>query len=248
MLDKILANKKYEIEEIPENLPKRTKDIFEPLQALKNKPFIAEVKKASPSIGEIKPDASPAEQAEQYEKYGAGAVSVLTDKHFFKGSFEYLKEVSEKVNIPVLCKDFIISERQIEAAYAFGADIILIIAAILTQEEIEKLSEKAREMNLHILYEIHTPEEYEKIKNLSPAMVGVNSRNLDTLEIDKQKGAQILNALPDTFFKIAESGINSTEDIVNFRKAGADAFLIGTYLMKSGNIKESFQNLYRGLE
>jgi len=79
-------------------------------------------------------------------------------------------------------------------------------------------------------------------------MVGVNSRNLDTLEIDKQKGAQILNALPNTLFKIAESGINSTEDIVNFRKAGANAFLIGTYLMKSGNIRESFQNLYRGLE
>jgi len=248
MLDKILANKKYEIEKIPENLPKRTKDILEPLQTLKNKPFIAEVKKASPSIGEIKSDASPAAQAEQYEKCGAGAVSVLTDKHFFKGSFEYLKEVSEKVNIPVLCKDFIISERQIDAAYAFGADIILIIAAILTQEEIKKLSEKAWEMNLHILYEIHTPEEYEKIKDLSPAMVGVNSRNLDTLEIDKQKGAKILNALPDSPFKIAESGINTTEDIVNFRKAGANAFLIGTYLMKSGNIRESFQNLYRGLK
>jgi len=152
------------------------------------------------------------------------------------------------VNIPVLCKDFIISERQIEAAYAYGADIILIIAAILTQEEIKKLSEKAREMKLHILYEIHTLEEYEKIKDLSPAMVGVNSRNLDTLEIDKQKGAHILNTLPDSFLKIAESGINSTEDIVNFRKAGANAFLIGTYLMQSGNIKESFQNLYRGLE
>ncbi|HCW93304.1 MAG TPA: indole-3-glycerol-phosphate synthase TrpC, partial [Flexistipes sinusarabici] len=205
-------------------------------------------KKASPSIGEIKPDASPASQAEQYEKCGAGAISVLTDKYFFKGSFEYLKEVSEKVNIPVLCKDFIISERQIEAAYAYGADIILIIAAILTQEEIKKLSEKAREMKLHILYEIHTLEEYEKIKDLSPAMVGVNSRNLDTLEIDKQKGAHILNTLPDSFLKIAESGINSTEDIVNFRKAGANAFLIGTYLMQSGNIKESFQNLYRGLE
>jgi len=248
MLDKILANKKYEIEKIPEILPKRTKDILEPLQTLKNKPFIAEVKKASPSIGEIKPDASPASQAEQYEKCGAGAISVLTDKYFFKGSFEYLKEVSEKVNIPVLCKDFIISERQIEAAYAYGADIILIIAAILTQEEIKKLSEKAREMKLHILYEIHTLEEYEKIKDLSPAMVGVNSRNLDTLEIDKQKGAHILNTLPDSFLKIAESGINSTEDIVNFRKAGANAFLIGTYLMQSGNIKESFQNLYRGLE
>ncbi|WP_273264995.1 indole-3-glycerol phosphate synthase TrpC [Flexistipes sinusarabici] len=248
MLDKILANKKYEIEEIPEILPKRTKDIIEPLQTLKNKPFIAEVKKASPSAGEIKPDASPAEQAALYEKYGAGAVSVLTDKYFFKGSFEYLKEVSEKINIPVLCKDFIISERQIEAAYAFGADIILIIAAVLTQEEIGRLSEKARELNLYILYEIHTAEEYEKIKDFSPALVGVNSRNLDTLEIDKQKGAQILNTLPDSLFKIAESGINSPEDVANFRRAGADAFLIGTYLMKSDNIKKSFQNLYRGLE
>lgn len=248
MLNEIIANKRKELNDIPENLPIRSKNVLNPVSYLRRNPFIAEVKKASPSAGNINTEISPLKQATEYEKHGAGAISVLTDKKFFKGSFEYLREIAENVSIPVLCKDFIISPRQIETAYAYGADFILLIASILETNEIEVLSEKAHKLGLKVLYEIHKMDEFRKIKHLSPEIIGVNSRNLDTLSIDKNKASEILTSLNGKFLKIAESGINDQSDIVNFREAGADAFLVGTYLMKSKSIAESFQKLYGGLK
>jgi len=248
MLDEIIKYKPIEVKGIPEKLPLRNKEIFNPISYLKTKPFIAEVKKASPSAGDINLDISPVKQALLYEQHGAGAISVLTDKRFFKGSFEYLKDISENVSIPVLCKDFIISEKQIDAAYAFGADMILLIAAILSEDKIRNLSDKAAEKGLYVLYEIHKIEEFEKIRHLSPKLVGVNSRDLKTFEINKKNACYVLENINGDFLKIAESGINSVDDIVNFKKSGADAFLVGTYLMKSGDIESSFRQLYKGLE
>ncbi len=247
MLDEILKYKPIEVGELPEKLPFREKEILNPVQFLKTKPFIAEIKKASPSAGDINLDISPVKQAVLYEQHGAGVISVLTDKHFFKGSFDYLKEISEKVSIPVLCKDFIISEKQIDMAYAFGADMILLIAAILSEGQIRKLSEKAAEKGLYVLYEIHSIEEFDKIRDLSPKLVGVNSRNLNTFEINMKNACAVLGNIRGDFMKIAESGINGVDDVVNFKNFGADGFLVGTYLMKSGDIGYSFRELYKGL-
>lgn len=248
MLSQILKNKRDEIKSLSSKGLKREKDILNPINTLKNKPFITEVKKASPTLGDINVGADVISQAKIYQKAGAGGVSVLTDEKFFKGSFNDLYEVSKNVDIPVLCKDFIISEIQIDIAYEMGADIILLIAKALDKEYLKHLAKYAKNKGLFVLFEIHEIEEMQKLPTDFVDMVGVNSRNLETLQIDKDSAAQILKSLKGDFLKIAESGINSKGDIINFKRAGADAFLIGSYLMQSQDPEIAIKELYEGLK
>jgi len=248
MLEEILEHKKKEVAALKKpdySAKRRDKKGFK--ESLLARPFIAEVKKASPSLGDINTAADPVEQAKKYEKYGAGAISVLTDEKFFKGSFQFLSEVAESVELPCICKDFIISRVQIDHAYACGASCILLIAAALEKEELKNLSDYARELGLEILFELHELDEYEKIKDLNPEIVGVNSRNLKTLEINKENAAVTLSKVHGDYLLVAESGIETAEDIQKFTDAGAKAFLVGTSLMRAENLEDAFNELYKPL-
>jgi len=232
-LGKIIAHKREEIRSLRPVDREREKPVVDPLPSLRKRPLIAEIKKASPSAGDIRPAAAVRDVAAAYALNGAGAVSVLTDARFFKGSLDDLASVSAIVDIPVLCKDFILDEVQVENAYRCGADIVLLIAAALEPSRLKELSGKAESLGLTVLYEIHYIEEMEKLAGLEPRMVGVNSRDLVTFEINREHAALALGRLDGDFLKIAESGIRGSEDLRSLRRAGADAFLVGTSLMKA---------------
>ena len=243
-LETILKTKKEEIKTLKRINCKRNRKIFRLSEFLQEKPFIAEVKKKSPSKGNINIRINPLEQAKLYERYGAGAISVLTDKTFFNGDIEELYEISKHIKLPILCKDFTLSKMQILNASISGADVVLLIVSILNDSEIGEFVKYADELNLNIIFEIHSLNDFERIKVYNPEYVGINSRNFNSMKIEKERALQLLKKLKGNFFKIAESGIESGNDIREYRKAGADAFLIGTSLMLSDNLEEKFKEFY----
>lgn len=247
VLDKILKHKITEVAEMEIPDIQRKKPVLGFKKSLTEKPFICEVKKASPTLGDINTGADPVETAKRYEELGAGAVSVLTDKEFFKGSFEFLRDVAENINIPVLCKDFIISEKQIDVAYLYGADAVLLMAVALTKEDYERLYKYAKSKGLDVLTEIHEAEEFEIVRGADPDIIGVNARNLKTLEIDKNNAAKIIKNLDSSLFRVAESGMKEEADIRMMKDAGADAFLVGSSLMSAENPKAVFDDMAKGL-
>jgi indole-3-glycerol phosphate synthase len=199
--------------------------------------IIAELKRKSPSAGflaEIDP-----ERIAIYSAY-AKAISVLTDSAFFGGSMDFLSEVAHQTPLPVLCKDFIIDPSQIDYAYAAGADLILLIARILSKDEMESLYAHAHQLGLQCLIELHTEEEAENLADRDVPIVGVNSRDLDSLQIDLERAARILLKVRAAV-RIAESGIRSRQDMV--RLQAANGFLIGETLMRSSNVEATFREL-----
>jgi indole-3-glycerol phosphate synthase len=240
MIAGILETKRQEVKALRKRRPGRRKKPVTPLTFDGPVNVVAELKRKSPSagfIGEV-----DRERIAAYSKY-AKAISVLTDETYFGGSIEFLTEVSDQTGLPVLCKDFIIDPVQIDCAYAAGADLILLIARILTKEELESLYACARELDLACLIELHGPEELEKLKDIKPRIVGVNARDLDTLQIDLNKAAKLL-PLVQAPMRIAESGIKSRQDIERFRSA--NGFLIGETLMRSKNLEATFEELLYG--
>jgi indole-3-glycerol phosphate synthase len=246
-LNEIIEHKRNEIKGLVPSAQSRTRAVIDPLDHLREKPFICEIKKASPSRGAINQTVDIVGQARLYERGGAGAVSVLTDARYFQGSYGFLTEISGAVKIPLLCKDFIISEIQIDNAFAHGADFILLIASILNVRELYFLTQCAHRYSMKVLYEIHEAEEFRKIKALDPEMVGVNSRDLKTFAINKGKAMKTIGSLRGDFMKIAESGIETADDIINFNKAGADAFLIGTALMTADDPSAKLKEFHNAL-
>ncbi|KMK97429.1 indole-3-glycerol phosphate synthase TrpC [Rossellomorea marisflavi] len=196
--------------------------------------IIAEIKRASPSKGDIRTDVDPLEQAKSYERAGAAAISVLTDQSFFKGTFDDLAAVSREVSIPVLCKDFMIDECQIDQAEDAGASIILLIAAALDDRRMKDLYDYARGKDLEVLVEVHDEVEMQRALALGASVIGINNRNLKTFEVDIHKTGT-LSALVDgrDVKLISESGIKAIEDCKTVAEAGADAVLIGETLMRS---------------
>lgn len=203
--------------------------------------LIAEIKKESPSEGEIfTGNFRPGEIAQIYEKNGAAAISVLTDEKYFGGSFEFLKDVRNATeSVPILCKDFIVSEHQIFKAREFGADAILLIASLLSVEQIEKFLKVADNLSMDCLVEVHNEEELEKVLKTSAQIIGINNRNLRTFEIDLSITEKLQKLIPDDRIVVSESGIKSAADIPK----GVDAILVGTAIMKSKNIKEKMYEL-----
>ncbi len=197
---------------------------------------IAEIKKASPSRGLIRADFNPAELAKSYFEGGAAALSVLTDAPFFQGKLEDLKLASDSVPLPCLRKDFIVDEHQLAEARAHGADAILLIAAALSSTELEWFAEAAREMELDVLVEVHTAEELDRVIDaLGEAgadAIGVNNRDLKTLEVRLETSFELIERIPQSVIRVAESGIARPEDLARLRAAGFDAFLIGESLMR----------------
>ena len=200
--------------------------------ALTGPAVIAELKKASPSRGLIRPDFQPAELASSLEAAGAAALSVLTDEKFFQGSLGYLEAASAAVRIPCLRKDFILDPFQILEARASGADAILLIIAALDDATLRNLYAEARRLELDVLCEIHDRAELERAAALGFTVIGVNSRNLHTMEVRPQTQIELAQWLPKESVRVAESGIRSPADIAAMKAAGYDAFLIGESLMR----------------
>ncbi len=194
---------------------------------------IAELKKASPSRGLIRKNFDAATLARELELAGAAALSVLTDEQYFQGSLENLRNASAAVKLPCLRKDFIVDEFQIAEARANSADAILLIVAALSQSELEQLSRKAREYELDVLCEAHDQDELQRSLDAGSDMVGINSRDLRTFQVDVENTVRLARSIPKGVLGVAESGIHTAGDIARLRDAGYQAFLIGESLMKA---------------
>jgi len=247
ILEKIIETKKEELKNYTQDYVKsleekaqKRKSVRDFKETLKSEGIniIAEVKKASPSKGVIREDFNPVEIAKIYERNGAKAISVLTDKKYFQGDIKYLEDISKNVNIPVLRKDFIIDKRQILEAYAFGADSFLLIAKVLSEEELKELISYGREFNLEPLVEIHSKEEGIKSVNAGAKIIGINNRDLETFEVDINLSKNLAPELKELGAEVvvAESGISSKKEILELKKYQVDAFLIGESLMREKDI------------
>jgi indole-3-glycerol phosphate synthase len=250
ILDKIIIEKKKEVTRFHESFrtlkhtvrPKIS--LIERVENASTLAVIAEFKRASPSKGIINNQRDPVLQAIQYEQNGATAVSVLTDSTFFKGSFEDLLKVRESLEIPILCKDFIIDRVQIDVAKQYGADVILLIASALSRSELLDLYLYASHQELEVLIEVHDEEDLEKALFVQPRLIGVNNRNLRTFEVNlnvTEKLAPVIRS--HGAIVISESGIFNREDAQRVRDAGASGVLVGESLMRSQNLTNSISDL-----
>ncbi|GGK68217.1 indole-3-glycerol phosphate synthase TrpC [Nocardia camponoti] len=204
---------------------------------------IAEVKRASPSKGALADIPDPAVLASAYEEGGARIISVLTEERRFGGSLADLDAVRAAVNIPVLRKDFVVGPYQIHEARAHGADVILLIVAALEQDTLAALIDRTESLGMTALVEVHTEEEADRALEAGASVIGVNARNLKTLEVDPDVFARIAPGLPSEVIRVAESGIRGTADLLAYAGAGADAVLVGESLVTSGNPRAAVSEL-----
>ncbi|MEI5908730.1 indole-3-glycerol phosphate synthase TrpC [Bacillus spongiae] len=206
--------------------------------------IIAEIKRASPSKGDIKMTVDPVSQAKMYERAGADAISVLTDEAFFKGSIEDLKAVRKAVNLPLLCKDFIIDPVQIDRAKEAGANIILLIVAALTTDELTSLYHYCLQQDLEVLVEVHDEQELTTALQLGATLIGINNRDLNTFTVDLAVSEQLSNLVHSKDITvISESGIKTRLDVERLTNSNVGGILVGETLMKSENIDETMQQL-----
>ena len=208
--------------------------------------FICEVKKASPSKGIISNDFQYTKIAEDYEAAGASAISVLTEPAFFMGNDRFLSEIREKVNIPLLRKDFVIDSFQIHQAKRLGADAVLLICAILSQNQIAEYIETASGLGLSCLVEAHDENELEKALKAGAKIIGVNNRNLKTFDVDTQNSVRLRKLAPPDVIFVSESGISTAADVGLLWKNGVDAVLIGETLMRAQDKKAAISALKAG--
>lgn len=208
--------------------------------------LIAEVKRASPSAGEICRDFDPVRIAREYEAAGASCLSVLTDEKYFKGSLDYLRQIRAAVNLPLLRKDFIIDERQILEAIEWGADAILLIVAILDDAQLKQFHELAAHAGLAALVEVHDEQELDRAAAMGANLIGVNNRNLKTFKVDLATTERLAGkAVELGALLVAESGIHSRGDVERLANAGAQAILVGESLLRNGDIAEQVKNLLK---
>jgi indole-3-glycerol phosphate synthase len=225
----------------PRGFAQRIREFNEDGQAA----LIAEIKKASPSAGVIRADFNPAKLARDYKSGGACCLSVLTDAPYFQGRDDYIAQVRDAVSLPVLRKDFMLTPYQIYESRALGADCVLLIMAAVDEETANWLYDVAGQLNMDILIEVHDREELARALALGGGMIGVNSRNLKTLEVDLETTLALAKEIPDDMVKIAESGINTPADLQKLRKAGYGAFLVGESLMRQEDVTEAVRKLLK---
>lgn len=206
---------------------------------------IAEIKKASPSKGLLRPNFHPAILARSYQKGGATCLSVLTDQRFFQGSETHLLEVRSACQLPVLRKDFIIDPYQIYEARALGADCILLIVAALKETLMRELAQLAESLNMDILVEVHNEEELEQALKLNTPLIGINNRNLRSFETQLETTLSLLSYVPANHIVITESGIHTPADVKMMRQAGVHAFLVGEAFMKAEQPGAKLAELFR---
>ncbi|MGB3772428.1 MAG: indole-3-glycerol phosphate synthase TrpC [Rhodococcus sp. (in: high G+C Gram-positive bacteria)] len=204
---------------------------------------IAEVKRASPSKGALADIPDPSVLASAYESGGARVISVLTEERRFRGSLDDLDAVRRAVSIPVLRKDFIVGPYQIHEARAHGADMILLIVAALPQDALASLLDRTESLGMTPLVEVHTEEEADRALEAGAKVIGVNARNLKTLEVDPDTFSRIAPGLPSDIIRVAESGVRGTADLLAYAGAGADAVLVGEGLVTSGDPRSAVRDL-----
>jgi indole-3-glycerol phosphate synthase len=204
---------------------------------------IAEVKRSSPSKGSLSAITDPAALAEQYQIAGASVISVLTEERRFKGSLADLTAVRSRVSIPILRKDFMVDEYQFFEARAHGADMVLLIVAALAKSQLRDFYDLATDLGMAVLIEVHTADELERAMEISPRIVGVNSRNLKTLEVNPAAFAELIPRIPNEFIRVAESGISRRADVEFAQSHGADAILVGEALVTSADANLAMRSL-----
>jgi len=247
ILDKIVATKRGEIEAAREARPERElrsaladcpppRDFFAPLAAKGPIKLIAEVKKASPSKGVIRADFDPVAIARTYQAHGAACISVLTDETYFQGSLDYLRQIRQAVDLPLLRKDFILDSYQLLEARLAGADAVLLIAECLDDCNLRKLHNEAIELGLAPLVELYEPENLERVREAGAQLIGVNNRDLRTFKVDLEHTVQMRSQIPDDCVLVGESGIHSRDDALRLERAGVDAILVGEHLMAADDI------------
>lgn len=207
---------------------------------------IAEIKKASPSKGVMREDFRPADIARSYEKGGAACLSVLTDIDFFQGADEYLQQARAACSLPVLRKDFIIDPYQVYEARVIGADCILLIAACLSDAQMQELSALALTLGMDVLVEVHDAGELARTLPLNLPLVGINNRNLRTFETRLETTLELLEQIPQERIVVTESGIHTPQDVALMREHGVNGFLVGEAFMRAGEPGEKLAELFRG--
>jgi indole-3-glycerol phosphate synthase len=204
---------------------------------------IAEVKRASPSKGELADIANPAELAEKYADGGASVISVLTEQRRFKGSIADFREVREAVELPLLRKDFIVTEYQVQESRAIGADLQLLIVAALSDSQLKDFYQMTEELGMNSLIEIHDEAELERALNLDPKIIGVNSRNLKDLSINGDAFERLLPLIPSSVVAVAESGISLPAQVSRIQELGGRAILVGETLVRAGEPAHAIRQL-----
>lgn len=255
ILDKIVTTKLAEIERSKLAMPEvelrarlldamPVRDFFTPLAAGGPIRLIAEIKKASPSAGIIRADFDPVSIAKTYQAHGASCISVLTDEPYFQGRLEYLTQIRQVVELPVLRKDFILDPYQLLEARVAGADAVLLIAECLDDCNLRNLFNAACELRLTPLVELYEPNNLQRVFDAGATLIGVNNRNLHTFEVDLDHTIRMRKMIPDECVLVGESGIKNRDDVLRLEAAGVDAMLVGESLTKEDDIGRAVDRLY----
>ena len=253
MLDKIIAQKREEVKQRKQSLPlvyleehiahrKAPLDLAHTLRSNHIR-LIAEVKRASPSRGVLCPDFNPVELAKNYAQGGAAAISVLTEEKYFEGSIDYLAAIREEVSLPLLRKDFIFDPYQVYESRAYGADALLLIVAILSQEQLGELLWLSHSLSLNCLVEVHNQAEVERALLSQAKIIGINNRNLNTFAVDINTTQQLRPLIPPERIVVSESGIGSRGDIEKLKQWGVNAVLVGEALVTATDIPRKMREL-----
>jgi indole-3-glycerol phosphate synthase len=252
-LKEIIEHKREEVCRLRlSDIPEKTRDAARPVRNFRAAlikghriNLIAEVKFASPSAGVIRKANDPIHIARTYEKAGAAAISLLTDKRYFKGDIKHLPRLKRHLSLPILRKDFILEEIQVEESRLLGADAVLLIARILSEGKLTKLLRACEKHGLWALTEVHDMPDLQKAIASGARIIGINNRNLDTFEVDLTTTSKLAPYVPPGCIRVSESGIQTTKDVEALKKAGIHAVLVGTALMKSEQIDRKVEKLTR---
>lgn len=250
ILRKLVNNSQIAIDDgvydVEGDLQKSNKDFIQIIKTNQHATLLTEIKFSSPSLGKIRTLTDPVIIANQMIAGGSKALSVLTQPHLFNGSPEYFMKIRQSVDVPMLMKDIMIDKVQIDAAKKIGADFMLVIQSLFDQgflKDIDEFIDYGHKQGLEILLEVHTKQEFQNALMTEADLIGINNRNLDTLEIDLRTTEKTLQGYEKSRLILSESGIETPEDIQYLKKCGADAFLIGSSIMKSDNIEEQVRRL-----
>jgi len=205
--------------------------------------LIAEVKQASPSAGVLRKGFSHLDLAKTFKRLKASAISVVTEEDFFLGKINYIEDIKKRVNLPILRKDFILDEVQVLESRAVGADAILLIMGVLDEEKIKNLYKVIKDLGMDALVEVHTEKELKKVLKIGVDIIGINSRNLHTFQVNLERTKKLLPFIPENIVKVSESGIRTLKDVLLLKGLGANAVLVGEALMKANNLEEKIKEL-----
>lgn len=197
--------------------------------------IFGEIKRCSPTYGNIAPIPYPGELAQQYETGGAEVITCVTEPHYFRGSWKDFDEVRAAVEVPILYKDFIVTAYQVWEARAHGADLVILVASALPQATLTGLLERVHALGMEAMVEVHTREEAYRVMEAGARIISVNARSLYTLELEKERVPQVLDVIPPTYYRVVESGISSLHDALEYRRYGVNALMIGRMLIQSSN-------------